>query len=115
MPMPGTLPSVEIRKFAIGYSAGMSAKMPQNPYTTDGMAASRSTRYDSGLRSQDGATSVMNNATATATGTAITMPISEVSTVPYTNCRMPYGLGWVPVAVAFEGAHRSEVMKLSGP
>jgi hypothetical protein len=38
------LPSVEIRKPAIGCSAGRSAKMPQNPYTTDGTAASRSTR-----------------------------------------------------------------------
>jgi len=53
------------------------------------MAASRSTVDDSGLRSQAGATSVMNNATATAIGRAIIMPISEVTAVSYMNCKMP--------------------------
>ena len=48
----------------------------------------------------------MYSASATETGTAISIPITEVSSVPYTNCRIPYGFGLAAAASASDGAHR---------
>ena len=80
--MTGTLPSVDARKPPIGLRAGRRAKMPQNPYTTLGTAARRSTSDDNPRRRRSGAKLVMYNATETATGTARIMAINDVISVP---------------------------------
>ncbi len=60
----------------------MSTKKPHRPYTTEGTAASRSTRTESGPRMRRGASSVMYSAVATAIGTPISSAIAAVTSVP---------------------------------
>ena len=63
----------------------MSTNTPHSPYTTDGTAASRSTRIVAGARSARGHSSLMNSALAIATGTPITSASAEVINVPTTS------------------------------
>jgi hypothetical protein len=54
----------------------------QSPYTTDGIAASRSTEYTMGLRNQFGAISVTNNAIPRLIGTEIRSAMKPTRKVP---------------------------------
>src|SRR5690349_2933663 len=73
--------------FSTGISFGARTKTPHSPYTTDGTAASRSTRIASGVRILRGQSSIRNNAVAIATGTPISSAIAEVTSVPNTSGR----------------------------
>ena len=55
----------------------------------DGTAASRSTRLAAGRLSQLGAYCVMNRATATPNGTAMTIAIDDDATVVQSSSAMP--------------------------
>ena len=53
---------------SIARTAGTRTKIPHNPYTIDGMAASSSVRKTSGCRSTAGQSSEMNTAMPSAIG-----------------------------------------------
>ena len=55
---------------SIARTAGTRTKMPQRPYTMDGMAASSSVRYRSGCLSQFGQSSEIKTAMPSAIGVA---------------------------------------------
>ena len=63
-------------------SQGASAMSPHRPQTTDGTTASRSITYTIGCDQRRGTTSVSSSAMPTLTGTAITIAMIEVMTVP---------------------------------
>src|SRR5206468_11960462 len=63
--------------------------MPHRPNTTDGTAASRSITEPAGRRHRIGAKSVRYKAMPTLTGTAMTSPMAELSTVPQMKARAP--------------------------
>ena len=58
-PIHGMNENVLANHFSAGSSFGASTNTPHNPYTTDGTAASRSTRIERGLRSRRGHNSLM--------------------------------------------------------
>src|SRR5712664_2101801 len=68
----------------------MRMKIPHNPYTTLGIAASSSTRNATGWRSQLGENSVRKTATPSESGTAISKASSEDASVPKTIGAAPY-------------------------
>ena len=57
--------------------------MPHRPQTTDGTTASRSITYTMGRDHRRGTTSVSSSATPMLIGTAMTIAITELMTVPY--------------------------------
>ena len=65
-----------------GRSTGTSTSRPQSPKTTEGIAAIRSTATPTGVLARGGRNSVMRIATSTATGTAMSIAIADVATVP---------------------------------
>src|SRR6478736_4344921 len=73
----------------------------------DGTAASRSTRVAAGRLSQLGAYWVMNRATATPNGTAMTIAIADDATVVQSSSTMPNR------GVSPPGAHSREVRKFA--
>src|SRR5204863_3462073 len=81
-PTSGSAPSLSLTLWYGPTMAGASTRMPHNPNTTEGTAASRSTTYDTGLRSRLGATSVRNSAMPRLTGTASASAIAELTNVP---------------------------------
>lgn len=81
-PIQGMNENVLANHFSAGNSRGARTNTPHNPYTTDGTAARRSMRIESGLRSPRGHSSLINSALATAIGTPITSAMVEVTIVP---------------------------------
>src|SRR6058998_1540494 len=69
--------------------AGPRTKIPHNPYTTDGTAASSSTTYVSGIRSHGGESSERKIAMPRLIGTPNRRASAEVTSVPYTNGTAP--------------------------
>ncbi len=67
----------------------MRTKIPHNPYTTLGMAASRSTRKPTGWRSHVGENSDRNIATPIASGVAMIKATAEETSVPYSAGAAP--------------------------
>src|SRR5487761_1258152 len=63
----------------------MKTAKPHRPQTTEGTTASRSITYTMGRAQRRGTTSVSNRATPMLTGYAMTIAISDTTTVPYTN------------------------------
>ncbi len=63
--------------------------MPHSPKMIDGTAASRSTTAPNGRASRFGAYWVRNTAMPTATGTASTSALTELSTVTMSRSRIP--------------------------
>ena len=82
-------PKWRLRNASIGETCGASTKIPHNPKTIDGTAASRSTKAPNGRDSLAGAYWVRNTAIPTATGTAKAMAQSELSTVTIKRSRIP--------------------------
>ena len=82
-------PRLRLRNAAIGSSLGASTKIPHNPKMIDGTAASRSTIAPNGRASRFGAYWVRNTAIPTATGTASTSALIELSTVTMNKSRIP--------------------------
>src|SRR5262245_44028692 len=70
-------------------TAGTRTKMPQRPYTIDGIAASSSVRNTSGWRSRGGHNSAMNTAIPSAMGVAITSARTDEYSVPQMNGSAP--------------------------
>src|SRR2546428_8021389 len=68
---------------------GPRTKIPHSPYTTDGTAASSSTTYVSGIRSQGGESSERKIAMPRLIGTPNRRASAEVTSVPYTNGTAP--------------------------
>src|SRR5207245_9011427 len=68
---------------------GPRTKIPHNPYTTDGTAASSSTTYVSGIRSHGGESSERKMAMPRLIGTANRRTSVDVTSVPYTNRTAP--------------------------
>src|SRR5437667_6090986 len=64
---------------------GPRTKIPHNPYTTDGTAASNSTTYVSGIRSHGGESSERKIAMPRLIGTPNSRASADVTRVPYTN------------------------------
>ena len=81
-PMYGMNENVFANHCSAGWIFGASTKIPHSPYTTDGTAASRSTRIVSTPRARRGHSSVTNRAVETATGTPMISAIAEVISVP---------------------------------
>src|SRR5437660_12224442 len=67
--------------------------MSQRPQTTEGPPAGRATRYVSGIRIQDGASSERKIAMPKLIGTPNKSASAEVTSVPYTNGRAPKSRG----------------------
>ena len=82
-------PRLRFRNCANGFNVGASTKMPHNPKTIDGTAASRSTIAPNGRDSRAGAYWVRNTAIPIATGTASARAASELSSVTINKSRMP--------------------------
>ena len=81
--MTGSLPSVAPRNGSrYLLSTGASTYRPHRPYTTLGIAASRSTSTVSGLRIHPLRTSFSSSARPTEIGSARTMAIVDVTSVP---------------------------------
>src|SRR3989441_2242048 len=68
---------------------GPRTKIPHNPYTTDGTAASSSTTYVSGIRSHGGESSERKMAMPRLIGTPNRRASADVTSVPYTNGTAP--------------------------
>lgn len=68
---------------------GTSTKMPQRPYTMEGIAASSSVRKMSGERSQNGQMSDRNTAMPIATGVEIASARIDEYNVPQMNGKAP--------------------------
>src|SRR3989442_9891790 len=68
---------------------GPRTKIPHNPYTTDGTAASSSTTYGSGIRSHGGESSERKLAMTRLIGTPNKRASADVTSVPYTNGTAP--------------------------
>src|SRR2546426_1858004 len=81
--MPWTTGSTETRQTA------PRTKSAPNPSTTDGTAASSSTTYVSGIRSQGGESSERKIAMPRLIGTPNRRASAEVTSVPYTNGTAP--------------------------
>ena len=81
-PIQGMNENVLANHFSAGSSLGASTNTPQSPYTTDGTAASRSTRIVSGPRRRRGHSSLMYRAVPTATGTPRISAMIDVTIVP---------------------------------
>src|ERR1700761_1651116 len=73
----------------MGCTQGMNTRKPHRPQTTEGTTASRSITYTMGFDQRRGTTSVSNRATPMLTGNAMMIPITDVTTVPYTNAIAP--------------------------
>ena len=82
-------PRSRLSNASIGASCGASTKIPHNPKTIDGTAASKSTKAPNGRDSLAGAYCVRNTAIPIATGTANAMAQSELSTVTMKRSRIP--------------------------
>src|SRR5204863_2420147 len=73
-----------------GRRAGTTTITPQNPYTTEGTAASSSIPYATGAATAAGRYSPTSRAAPRESGTAKIRAMIEVTTVPYTNGSAPY-------------------------
>src|SRR5262252_3230560 len=96
MPMPsgGPLNSGSARSVAgtddsTVRTTGTSTKIPQSPYTMEGMAASSSVMNTSGWRSAAGHSSDVNTAMPTAMGVAISSARIDEYSVPQMNGSAP--------------------------
>src|SRR5690625_663497 len=78
----GTNPRWSPKKSHAGCNRGKSHNAPHKPYTTEGIAASKSIRYDSVPCRRRGVKWLKNSATPTDTGTEIIRAISAARTVP---------------------------------
>src|ERR1700739_4823401 len=81
-------PRLRLRNAANGSILGASTKIPHNPKMIDGTAASRSTIAANGRASRFCAYWVRNTAIPTATGTATSKAVTELSTVTMNRSRM---------------------------
>ena len=77
--MPSTAEAIDLK---CGASHGANTRMPHRPNTTDGTTASRSITYTIGCAIRLGTTSVSSRAMPRLTGTASTIAIAAVSSVP---------------------------------